>query len=240
MIAITTFIGALGLVVLINVALFLLIAPKVVQVLRNINKLKIDVNNPYLPDYVIHKDQPIRFAIGNKALYLKPMQAGLYTVYIDKMVQFYKSFESYLNNINMDKDRNEFTDQDINALLGLFKVPDARYMFLKILKETIMQDNTINKDKIKWKDMLKMDISEIVQLWIVLYDRNVTCVRSFIASLLVRLGEGSAKQKPGLGLWSLQDNQWMLSQITQSLKQDLSPHAKPNKDNDKKTSVIEV
>jgi hypothetical protein len=231
----------MGVCLLLTIILFAILSPKAMTVLRNIQKLKIDINNPYLPDYVIHKDQPIRFPITNKkCVYLQPMSMALYTVFVDKMAQFFISFKEFLEPIEMNKSLSQITNSDSETLMGLFKSPKARYEFLEIMKDTILRDPAVNRDKVKWKELIKIDISTVIQLFVVVYDRNITCVKSFIGSLLERLAEGQAKQKAGLGLWSLQDNQWMLSQLTQSLKQDLSSLEKPNKDNEKPTRLIEV
>jgi len=232
--------SVVGLVLIINAALFILLKSKLINVLRTINRVKVDINNPYLPDYVIHKEQAIRFPVGKKFLYLKPMAMASYTVFIENMVGFFTEFKSFLDKVNMDKDLKTFSEEDITALMGIFKNPEVRLKFLETLKDTILLDPEINADKVKWKELVKMDISSLIQLFIVMYDRNVTCVRSFIASLLARLGEGSAKQKPGLGLWSLQDSQWMLSQLSQSLKHDLSSLAGPKEDSESKTQLIEI
>lgn len=224
-----------------NIILFYFITPKVIMILRNIQKLKVDINNPYLPDYAILRDQPIRFPITDKKnLYLRPMRIVDYTNFVAKMTLFFNTFGRLFDGTNVDVPMSEVGNEEINKMLGIFNNLPVRTQFLEIIKETILRDPIMNSDKVKWKELIKIDISTLVQLFVVVYDRNITSVKSFISSLVTQLAGAAEKQRAGLGMWSLQDTQWMMSQISQSLGQDLSSHEKQNNQQEKPTQLIEI
>ena len=194
----------------------LLSIPRIVELYRTARHLKLTVNDSYLPDYVIEKEQPIRFPVGEQYLLLQPLSAQKYEYYVDKMISFFQRYQNYLRGVNIDRKFDEMESESVTNLISLFKKDEARTDFMKIVSKTILSDRSINPLKIRLRYLRRnLTFTQLIQLFIVLYDRNITSVESFIRCLMEQLESGVANAKSGCGLWSLQNLKELTSQIGQ-------------------------
>lgn len=179
---------------------------------------RVTEEEPWIPDGAIKARKPVVFWVPElkKNLFLLPLAIEPHRLLMKRFLVFFGKYRAALDGIpiltgsELDTPMaSQIAGQYVNAFSASKRLTaDA----LAIVEAAFLRDKRMNPHRIRRRDLARCGIDTIAALWLRARERNVDCVRDFIASLLGQLQAGNRKSIAGSGLSA---NAEYLSKISQ-------------------------